>query len=128
MSEASGGPAAPPKEVQKEVLHNPYGKGFMVRMGLLLGLLLLVGSMFAYERFVMIPNANRAIAEASGLMKEKSGDGHGIPRDKVQEIMGREPAKSENNKAKINMDRKEGEPERDATICLLYTSPSPRDS
>lgn len=126
MSETQNSPAAEQKkETGSDQSHSNYGKGFMIRMGVLLGILLIVGGMFCYERFVMIPTANNAIAEAKALVKQKTSDGHGIPRDKIQEVMGREPSNSEDNKKKLNMDRKEGEPERDATI-LIETYSFPR--
>ena len=119
MSEVQVGPEAPSKLPPKpSEQHSSYGKGFMIRMAVLLGLLFLVGGMFVYEKFVMIPHANQVIEEVSKLTDADSNDGHGIPRDKVRELMGRDPFKVEDNKSKINMDRKEGEAEKDATIVI----------
>lgn len=118
MSEAQA--AKPPMET-----HSPYDKGFMIRMAVLLGILLIVGGMFAYERFVMIPSANKAISDVQALVQQKTDDGHGIPRDKVREVIGREPIKKEDNKDQINKNRKEGEAEKEATI-LIETYSFPR--
>lgn len=61
-----------------------YGKGFAFRMTILLGLLVLVGAGFYYDRFVLAPQTERKINDAFSLMT-KDGE---VSKKEVAEKLG----------------------------------------
>ncbi len=68
-----------------------YGKGFALRMTVLIGLLALVSGGLFYDRVILPKKAKSTIAEAYKLMTAPDEDGHGITKDQVQKTIGFEP-------------------------------------
>ncbi len=81
--------STPNKPAQKPAgNHSPYGKGFAIRMIVLLGLLALALGGYFYDRQVMIPTAEKKIDEVEQLINEPTDDGQGIPPSLVEETIG----------------------------------------
>ena len=78
-----------------DVKKSPNGKGFALRMTILIGLLALAVGGFYYDRFVLPKKAEATINEAYGLMT-KPLDGSGITKQVVQETIGFAPQATSN--------------------------------
>ena len=68
-----------------------YGAGFAIRMLILLVLLGLALYGFYYDRFVLVPQAEKGVNDAYVLLTRKTDDGGGIPKDEVQKAIGFPP-------------------------------------
>ena len=68
--------------------------GFPFRMGILLVILALVAGGFCYDRFYLIPQATKTIKETIALTRVDTDDGHGLPKDRIQETVGFAPTQT----------------------------------
>jgi len=75
------------KKPQKS--ESPYGVAFFVRMGVLLFLLLVVGGLFAYDRFVLVPGGEAAVERVVSEFAD-GGD-----RASIKKAAGRKPNSTE---------------------------------
>ncbi len=71
-----------------------YGKGFAMRMVVLILLLGLVTFGLYYDRMVLPQQANQTIDEVLKLVDKETDDGKGLPKDVVQETFGFEPTET----------------------------------
>jgi hypothetical protein len=75
------------KQIEKK---NTYDKGFFTRMGVLCSILVVLAALFAYDRFVLLKNADAAIQKIENGEFDANGDHHA----QVREITGIEPHES----------------------------------
>lgn len=67
---------------------SPYGKSFVIRMLVLLGLLAAAVGGFYYDQQVLLPGAEEKVREVLNLVNARTDDGGGIPQSQVQEAVG----------------------------------------
>lgn len=65
-----------------------YGKGFVIRVLVLLGVMAAVVGGYYYDRDVLVPGAEKKMLEVQDLANKRGEDGKRISREKVHEVMG----------------------------------------
>ncbi len=71
-----------------------YGKGFMIRILVLLGVMAAVVGGYYYDKEVLVPGAEKKMLEVQDLANKRGADGKRINREKVHELIGRWASRS----------------------------------
>ena len=79
------------KSGRKTQKSSPYNTAFFVRLGVLGGLLVLIAALFVIDRAVLVPNAQKSIAEMKAVEVEDAT----AYKSKMRELAGSEPVNIE---------------------------------